>query len=391
MRETVAMTETPRVALSAEMLEWLANRSGKSTPEMLLKHPKWAAWLSGETHPTLEQAKQLARAAGVPFGYLLLEHPPQLKLPVSDFREGIDADLAEPSSDLLAVVHQSILRQDWYRDFAADHGLPEVGVVGTGADREPEEVAAQMRRHLDFEVEQRRGTWSEVRKHLLRAFEGLGGLTVATSMVENNTHRMLSADEFRGFSLVDRLAPLVFVNTNQTLNGQIFTLGHEFAHIWLGRGGVGLEDPKREPSNRIEAWCNAAASQFLVPPGDLRERFSELLDRPLTEQLEALAAKYRCGTLVVLQALRRHGVRRFDDFDHTYDAELLRLTELSREKVGHGGNHYANQPFRVGERFSRAIISEALAGRTPLSEALRLTSLKSLSSLDTYADRLGVA
>lgn len=60
----------------------------------------------------------------------------------------------------------------------------------------------------------------------MRAFEDLGGLTVATSMVENNTHRLLDPEEFRGFTLVDGLAPLVFVNTRQTLNGQLFTLAH---------------------------------------------------------------------------------------------------------------------------------------------------------------------
>jgi Zn-dependent peptidase ImmA (M78 family) len=248
-----------------------------------------------------------------------------------------------------------------------------------------------MRQALDFEVSQRRGTWNDVRKHLLRAFEALGGLTVATSMVENNTHRLLDVDEFRGFSLVDPLAPLVFVNTRQTLNGQIFTLGHEFAHIWLGRSGISLEDPKWEPQGEVETWCNAVASEFLVPRDDLQQQYPEVRELPLAEQLDGLATRYRCGTLVVLQALRRHQLQRFEDFDATYDAEVARLQELSKDKSGGGGNHYDNQPFRIGERFSRAIVSDALSGRTPLSEAIRLTSLNSLSSFDTYAERLGVA
>lgn len=62
--------------------------------------------------------------------------------------------------------------------------------------------------------------------------DGLG--TVATSIVDNNTHRLLDPDEFRGFALVDDIAPLVFVNTQQTLIGQIFTLAHEYAQVWRG-------------------------------------------------------------------------------------------------------------------------------------------------------------
>ncbi len=385
------MAEALRVPISRDVLQWLVDRSGKDPEEFVDKYSKWETWLAGDSGPTLNQAQQLAKTAGVPVGYLLLEHPPALELPVPDFREGYDADLLEPSSDLLAVVHQSIRRQDWYRDYAEDNGLPEVDVVGAGEGTEPDEVAAYMRRRLDFEVEQRRGSWSDVRKQLLRAFEALGGLTVATSMVENNTHRPLNEEEFRGFSLVDRLAPLVFVNAHQTLNGQIFTLAHEFAHIWLGRSGISLEDPKWEPQGEVETWCNVVASEFLVPGEDLRQQYARIRDLPLTEQLDGLATRYRCGTLVVLQAMRRHNLRKFADFDSAYEAELTRLLELSKDKAGGGGDHYANQPFRIGERFSRAIISDALSGRTPLSDAIRLTSLKSLSSFDTYANKLGVA
>lgn len=385
------MAGTVRVPISPDVLLWLVDRSGKDPDDFFDKYSKWKTWLAGDSGPTLNQAQQLAKTAGVPFGYLLLERPPALDLPVPDFREGFDAALQEPSSDLLAVVHQSIRRQDWYRDYAEDNDLPEINVVGTGEGKEPDEVADDMRRRLNFGVERRRGSWNDVRKHLLGAFEALGGLTVATSMVENNTHRPLNEQEFRGFSLVDRLAPLVFVNTHQTLNGQIFTLGHEFAHVWLGRSGISLEDLKWEPQGEVETWCNSVASEFLVPRDDLRQQYARIQDLSLTQQLDGLATRYRCGTLVVLQALRRHKLRVFADFEAVYDAEVTRLLELSKDKASGGGDHYANQPFRIGERFSRAIVSDALSGRTRLSDAIRLTSLKSLSSFDTYASKLDVA
>lgn len=379
------------VRITPDVLDWLAERSGRSAQELRHKYAKWDAWASGDADPTMRQAQELAKAAGVAFGYLLLQRPPQLKLPVPDFREGFSGDLALPSSDLLAVVHQSIRRQDWYRDYAEDNGLPEVEVVGAGANLPPAEVAGHMRSALEFEVSSRKGTWNDVRKHLLRAFESLGGLTVATSMVENNTHRLLNPDEFRGFALVDVLAPLVFVNTRQTLNGQIFTIAHEFAHVWLGKGGISLEDPRWEPQGEVERWCNTVASEFLVPQEELRASYGNVADLALTEQLDRLAPIFKCGTLVILQALRRDDLRHFSDFDAGYEAEKARLVELAKDKTGSGGDHYANQPFRIGERFSRAIVSDALSGRTPLSEAIRLTSLRSLSNFDTYAQRLGVA
>src|SRR5699024_8793914 len=133
-----------------------------------------------------------------------LPHPPELELPIADFRDGFDTDShREPSADLLAVVNQSIRRQDWYRDYAKDLDLPEVDVVGRARDWDPVSTAEDMRRVLHYEVNQRIGTWGDQRKYLLQAFEETGGLTVATSMVGNNNRRLLNADEFRGFSLVD--------------------------------------------------------------------------------------------------------------------------------------------------------------------------------------------
>jgi Zn-dependent peptidase ImmA (M78 family) len=254
----------------------------------------------------------------------------------------------------------------------------------------PTEAAAAIRDALEFEVANRHGTWAQTRRALLRSFEALGGLTVATSMVENNTRRPLDEHEFRGFALVDEVAPLVFVNTRQTLNGQLFTLVHEYAHVWRGVSGIGNESLRTDAQSDIERWCNEVASEVLVPRAALAPRYAEVDHLDLPDALDELARGFRCGTLVVLQALQRAGIRRFEDFPAAYDAEATRLQGLRRDRQG-GGDHYNNQPFRIGERLSRAVIADTLEGRTSLEEAMRLMSVKSLSTFDEYARRLGAA
>lgn len=92
----------------------------------------------------------------------------------------------------------------------------------------------------------------------------------------------------------------------------------------------------------------------------------------------------------VLQRLRNSGVRRFEDFDRVYDAEVQRLKDLAPPE-GEGGSFFNNQPYRIGRRLSRALIGDALEGRTPISEAIRLMSLGSLSNFDKYARHLGIS
>lgn len=381
---------TVRVDVSPHLLLW-ARDVGFDEEDELAAFPKFDSWVRQQSKPTLNELTRFAQVAGVPFGYFFLDEPPAWTLPVPDFREGYNGDFGAPSTDLMAVLNQSLSRQDWYREYAQRHDLPELTFVGSAAGWAATRAAAEMRQALHFEPDQRQGSWNDTRKYLIRAFEELGGLSVATSMVGNNNRRLLDPSEFRGFALPDRWAPLVFVNTNQTLNGQIFTLVHEFAHIWRGAAGIGNEEPRADGQTAVERWCNDVASQVLVPEEGFHQRWSAVSRLPLAEALDSLGRTYRCGNLVVLQALRRYRVAEFANFDAVYSEEERRLKVLAeRSGTGSGGDHYNNQPYRVGDRLSRAIIGDTLEGRTTYAEGMKLMSMRSAMTFDEYARRLGV-
>ena len=378
-----------RVAVRRPVLEWAQQRGRHDNEAMRRRFPAWDRWVAEDVHPTVKQAQDLAAYTHVPFGMLLLETPPTVELPIPDFRV-TGTGIAEPSQELLDTIHLNQQRQGWFEDYLTSWGEDELAFVGSARGMEPTDAAALIRTALRYDLPERSKLRSndEARKHLVRAFEALGGLAVLSSMVGNNTHRMLDRDEFRGFTLQSATAPLVFVNAHDTKPGQVFSLLHEFGHVWHGDTGVSVGgDPLTGAGAAIERWCDEVAAEIAVPKKDLVRRFES--HRPLTVELERLADFYRCSTLVILIRLRSVGLFSNDGFDAAYEAELGRLLALIGDRsTSSGGDFYNNQPFRIGERLSRALISDTRRGATPLTEALRLMALGSTAVFDAYASRL---
>ena len=378
------------VAVHRPVLEWARRRSGRQTTEMRSRFRSWDRWLTGEAHPTFNQAQQLADYTHIPFGLLLLTTPPVETLPIPDFRVGRDA-AEEPSQELLETLYLNQRRQAWYEDYLATFGADPLEFVGSARDSSVEAAAAAITNALDYGLETRRTLRSidAARKHLVQAFEALGGLVVVSSMVGNNTHRMLDLDEFRGFTLHSATAPLVFVNGHDTKRGQVFSLLHEFAHVWRGDSGVSAGgEPFVKDTTTTERWCDHVAAETAVPADDLRNRYRRLPD--VTAELDRLGDFYRCSTLVVLIRLRDLGLVPTRGFQDLHDDELGRLLGLMSERAeSSGGTFYNNQPYRIGETLSRALIRDTHRGRTPLTEALGLMSFKSAPVFDKYAEKLG--
>lgn len=379
------------VAIKPPVLEWAQRRSGRDDEAIRGKFQKWDRWLSEEQHPSFSDVERIATYTRVPVGYLLLAEPPEERLPIPDFRIG-RGHVEAPSDDLLETIYVNQRRQAWYEDYLADYGGTEaLAFVGSARNMIVDEAAASISEVLDYGIDGRSRLRSvdEARAHLIWAFEDLGGLVVLNSMVGNNTHRMLDLVEFRGFTLLSDTAPLVFVNARDTKRGQVFSILHEFAHVWSGDAGVSAGgEPLRGRDNQVERWCDAVAAQIAVPDEDLHTRFDDTID--LTEELDRLADRYRCSTLVVLIKLRELALIPSDGFSSIYEGEVERLLGFSKAKsTGDGGDFYNNQPFRVGETLSRAIIRDAKRGTTSMTEALRLLSFRRAPMLDTYAERLG--
>lgn len=382
-----------RVAVAPSVLLWAQGRSKREDDAYEKRFPAWREWVEEKKTPTIKQIEEIARYSHLPFGIFFLEEPPRVELPIPDYRLGRSGDERIPSQDLLDVIDLSIQRQGWFQDYALKLGLENADVARATERDDPVAAAAVAAAELGFTVADRArlGTRENARNHLRRIFEKRGGLAIITSMVGNDNHRMLDREEFRGFTLADDLVPLIFVNSSDdSLSGQTFTFLHEYGHVVLRSTGVSDEDLAHEGTG-VEVWCNTFAAELLVPAGDLRTQFRP--DAVLTSELDRLARRYLCSTLVILLKMRQLGLIRAAGFDALYRDEEERAKEAfayQRAQNASGGDFYANQPFRIGERLSRAVLADVRDGGTSYTEAFRVLGLRNVDQLKKYAGQLGI-
>jgi Zn-dependent peptidase ImmA (M78 family) len=296
-----------------------------------------------------------------------------------------------PSPELLDMLYACQERQGWYREFALSTRQPEAAFVGSAAlgDR-PVAVAASMAEALGFDLEARAAcrTWEEALRLFITQADSLGVLVMVSGVVLSNNTRRLDPEEFRGFALADKRAPLIFINGADSKSAQMFTLAHELAHLWLGATAV--SDASAAPSTghrREEVWCNAVAAELLVPLAALRQ---DVVDDETVEQaMGRLTRRYKVSSLVILRRLLDAGWLDRAAFDVAWAAERARLRAIAAKNTG-GGDFYRTTLSRVSRRFARALVESTLEGQTLYRDAFRMLGVAKTETFNHIGQEVGV-
>lgn len=380
-----------RVDVKPELLRWACERAGRSIDSLAQRQSlrNLPAWVSGEERPTFKQLEKLAHATYTPFGYFFLPRPPEESVPIPDLRTVGNRYIGRPSPDLLDTIHAMQRRQGWLHGELTECEAEPLDFVGSArAADDPQGVGLEMRRMVGLEdgwAAQVR-TWQEAVSELRRAIEQLGVMAVINGVVGNNTHRKLEVEEFRGFTLCDEYAPLIFVNGADAKSAQMFTLVHELAHVWLGESGLTDTGLISRPSREVESWCDQAAAEFLVPAQELKACWRDV--RHDKEPFMTLSRHFKISPIV--GGRRAMDLRLVDrNTFFTFYKEYIEREHWLRPATG-GGDFYNNQKTRVGEKFATQVILAAKGGRLSFKEAYDLTGLRG-GAFQEYANRLGIA
>jgi Zn-dependent peptidase ImmA (M78 family) len=378
-----------RVAVNPDLFRWARKRSRIEPLVLVARFPQLPAWENAQAQPTLKQLESYARATHAPIGFFFLPEPPQEPLPIPDFRTVAGRPIARPSPNLLDTIYVCQERQSWYREFATVSNQDPLDFVGSLTTRIlPAEASAAISRALGFDLEMRRDcpTWTEALRRFIDQADKMGALVMVSGVVLNNNRRHLDPEEFRGFAMVDPLAPLVFINGADSKAAQMFTLAHELAHLWIGASALSDSTVGSTPDQAIESWCNRVAAELLVPMAALRASLAPR--EALVDTLARLARVFKVSTLVILRRLFDAGQIAQTVFRDAYATELRRLADLRQAS---GGDFYRTTTARVSRRFGRALVESTLEGRTLYRDAFRMLGISKTGTFNEFARRLELA
>ena len=373
-----------RVAVSQSVLSWALQRSGRTFEKALTKFPKLGDWMDGSGQPTLHDLEKFAAYTHTSLGALIMPEPPDEALPIADMRTRESVAIERPSGNLLDTIDRYQQFQDWYHDYALEQGAEKLPFLGSASTQDnPHMIARRVRELLRLDRVNATSP-DQWQRDIVKALEDVGALVMMSGIVGNNTYRPLSTDEFRGFSLYDDLAPLIFVNVaDEPYSAQNFTLLHEFAHLLLGHSALSGGDRLLGGTGE-EAWCNRVAACVLLPD----EALTAFDDATTVQDYRALARRFGVSAEVALHRL--YGARRIDEERYGALLEAVRADYGGEKRRTRGGNYYNTLIARLGRPLATAIVTSTLEGRTGFTESFRMIGTHKREVFDVLAKHLQV-
>jgi Zn-dependent peptidase ImmA (M78 family) len=349
-------------------------------------------WVDGIKKPTFNQIEELSKKTRIPLGYFFLKTPPKEDIKLVDFRTIDSLELVNPSRELVDTISDMERICNWLHDYRVEAGFGTCQAVGyMKGKNDPVEIAKLIRKYLEIA-----DNWYTKTKGADDSFSYIRdkinqiGITVMMSgIVRNNTRRVLNVEEFRAFTLIDDVAPLIFINSTDSHGGRLFSLFHELAHVFIGEND--LFNDRQQTVARVsaaETLCNGVAAELLVPrEGFIREWDNNNTD-DIFEKVSSIAKKFHCGSIVIARKALDNDRLSGDVYNKTAKRVIEAYREYKEAKESSGGNFYNTLGSRVDRILVQSICTGLSEGRITYPEAFRLTNTN-MKTFPDLANRLG--
>lgn len=381
-----------KASYNREILKW-ARTSARVSMEKAAKTvsktctaEKIKEWESPESKlgPSLPQLKKLARLYRRPIEVFNLPYIPKEFPRLKDFRSNKD----ELDTAVIFIMREIQEKQEWLSNYyrkSKGGKLPFAGRYNIKHD--PAVIAADIRKTLGISLKDKPD--KPLKYWITKAEEKRIFIALSSNF---HTRLKLNSDIFKGFVIADAFAPFIFLNSDDWDQGQLFTLVHELAHIWIGVSGISNDTGLVMPAyslHPVEKFCNEVALRALLPEEDVK---SLMPDKGGVEFKNVVKAARRLGISNRNMVLRLKTLSVIDEDSN----ELLKAAdqawkdfldkEARKPKSSGGPNYYIMVLRRNSRSFATVVMDNYKRGRLPGELASRLLNVReaNFGKLETY-------
>lgn len=336
---------------------------------------------------SFNKVEELSRALHVPFGVLVRSVVPHRRLePLVRYRT-VGNTSVQPSRNLQDTINQMRFRQEWARDELLESGLDANPLVGSVRNAEQDDALADALRStlgLDGRSAWKGGKSSGRFRQLKEQASNAGIMIMLNSQVGSMSSRKLDLQEFRGFVLIDDMAPLVFINKKDSFDGMIFTLIHEVGHVLLGTqelfDGIGGQGDRKATERAI----NRAVVKAVINDDCFRRLWQEKLNegQEPADVAESIADDFHLSALAMGIQAHQFGLTGEDTLEELQTRMNRHLQDKAvhrQDREPHGNGNRTNAS-RVDTGFVRLVNAAMDGGRLAPTEGFDLVGVRSPQS-----------
>lgn len=357
--------------INKKLIEWAIVRNGNSLEEFYAQNPNVESWIKGEKFPTVKQLENFTHKVHVPFGYMFLPQPPNETIPLPFFRTGRNRT-NKVSLNVFHTVQIIQDRQNWLSEYLEELNFPELDFVGKfSVNDDYLYIVNDIRNVIKLELDwaNKCNTWEEALDYLTVKIEEAGIIVTYNGIVGNNTQRVIDVNECRGFVLVNKKAPFLFINSADARAAQMFTIIHELAHVWLGEN-AGFDNANLLPANDpLELLCDKVAAELLVPEIYFIKKWKT------NQDFKHLSRIFKVSPIVIGRRALDLELINFSQFLQFYKKYMNEVKER-KDRQSPGGDFYATAKKRISLRFAAFVNNAVKENKLLYRDAYKLTNMK---------------
>lgn len=364
-----------RTPVTPSVMEWCRKKAGYHEVDIAAKKigrsvEEILAWENGNLLPTLAQLRKASEVYKRPLSVFFLPKPPSDFSTLQDFRTLPGGKSGEFSPQLALLTRDALRKQKWMSDFLRSEGLNELDFIGTvSLNNNYSDVADKIRTTI------RLTSGEIINSKDKQSFFNLFKEKIEASRIFI-FQDSIDLNEARGIAFCDSYAPFIFINSQDSITGRIFSLAHELVHIWLNESGISnMESSGNQTAthqNAVETFCNKAASEILVENTCFVNQINSLSsDKGIEEIIIRLSDSFNVSEEVIARKLLDNGFissEKYNQLRNFYSLRWQKLIADKKKKTGKGGpSYYVTKLAKNGYAFTETVLSayknDVISGR----------------------------